>query len=79
MYLSKFVHSTTGRYLMSILLGFGLATLFRQMCTGKDCVSFNAPPLEEIDDQTYKFDDKCYTLHKKAVQCNSKKEIVAFA
>ena len=36
MYLNKFVNSETGRYLMSILLGIGLATLFRQICEGKN-------------------------------------------
>ena len=46
MHLSKFVHSVTGRYLMSILIGFGLATLFRQVCVGKDCISYSAPPVE---------------------------------
>ena len=35
MYLSKFVHSEIGRYLMSIILGLGLATFFRKMCNGK--------------------------------------------
>ena len=46
MYLSKFVHSEIGRYLMSIILGLGLATFFRKMCNGKNCVISKAPPLE---------------------------------
>jgi len=79
MYLSKFVHTSTGKYMMSILLGIGLATFFRQMCEGKNCLSYNAPPIEEIDDKTYKFDDKCYKMTKTAVKCNSKKEIFPFA
>jgi hypothetical protein len=78
MYLSKFVHSETGRYLMSILLGFGLATLFRQVCVGKKCINYNAPPVAEIDGEIYKFDDACYKLQKNAVKCNTKKEIVSF-
>ena len=32
MHLGKFVHTETGKYLMSILLGFGLASLFRTVC-----------------------------------------------
>jgi hypothetical protein len=79
MYLSKFVHTDTGKYMMSILLGIGLATFFRQICEGKNCLIYNAPPLEEIDDETYKFDDKCYKMTKTAVKCNSKKEILNFA
>jgi len=62
-----------------MLLGFGLATLFRQVCVGKNCTIFNAPPVEEIDGETYKFDDLCYEFHKNAVKCDNKKEIVGFS
>ena len=79
MYLSKFVHTDTGKYVMSILLGIGLATFFRQVCKGKDCLTYNAPPIEEIDEEIYKFNDKCYKMTKNAVKCNSKKEIFNFA
>lgn len=79
MYLSKFVHSATGRNLMSIILGLGLATFFRQMCIGKKCKVTKAPPLEEIDDKIYKFDGKCYKLEKSAEKCNKQKKIVSFA
>ena len=78
MYLDKFVHSKTGKYLMSILLGIGLATLFRQTCVGKNCVTYNAPPAEELDGQTYKFDNKCYKFEKNSVKCDSKKETFVF-
>ena len=74
MYLAKFVQSQTGKYLMSILIGFGLATFFRQVCVGKNCVSYLAPPLEEIDDKIYKFDGKCYKLEKNAEKCNKNKK-----
>lgn len=78
MHLENFINSQSGKYIMSMLLGFGLATLFRQICTGKNCLRFYAPPLEEIDDQTYNFDDKCFKLQKTAVKCNTKKEILNF-
>jgi len=78
MHLEKFINSQSGRYIMSVILGFGLATLFRQMCSGKDCLRFYAPPLKEIDEQIYKFDDKCFNLHKTAVKCDTKKEILPF-
>jgi hypothetical protein len=79
MYLSKFVHTETGKVLMSILLGFGLATFFRQVCVGKNCVYYNAPPVAEIDGEIYKFDNTCYKLNKNAVKCDTKKEIVSFS
>ena len=41
-YLGKFVHTQTGKIIMSILLGFGLASLFRRVCKNKDCIIFHA-------------------------------------
>ena len=79
MHLLKFVHSEIGRNIMSIILGLGLATLFRQMCSGKNCIITKAPPLEEIEDKIYKFDNKCYKLEKNAEKCNNKKKVVSFA
>ena len=60
----------------TIILGIGLATFFRTVCQGKRCRTFAAPPLEEIEDQTYKFDGKCYKMEKSAVKCDSSKKIV---
>jgi hypothetical protein len=76
MHLEKFVNSKPGRVMMSIILGIGLATFFRAVCQGKRCRTIAAPPLEEIEDQTYKFDGKCYKMEKSAVKCDTSKQIV---
>jgi len=77
--LSKFVHTKNGKIIMSLLLGFGLATIFRSICKGKDCVIFMAPPLEEIKDKIYKHDDKCYQYNPVSTKCSYKKKIVEFS
>ena len=79
MYLDKFVHTYTGKIIMSIILGIGLATLFRTVCKGKNCRIISAPPIEEIEDQTYKFDEKCYKLEKNAINCEKNKNTVKIA
>jgi hypothetical protein len=76
--IGKFVHSDTGKKIMSILLGFGLASLFRRVCEGKNCVVFHAPPLENIDNKIYKFNGKCYKYIAKSTKCDTKKKIVEF-
>lgn len=76
MHLEKFVNSKPGRVMMSIILGIGLATFFRTVCQGKRCRTMAAPPLEEIEDQTYKFDGKCYKMEKSAVKCDASKQIL---
>lgn len=79
MYLDKFVHSKTGKVLMSVLLGIGLATLFRVACKGKRCRLVRSPPIEEIEEQTYSFDDKCYKFEKNAINCDKNKKTVKIA
>ena len=79
MYLDKFVHSNTGKIIMSILLGIGLATFFRAVCKGKQCRILSAPPMEEIEDQIYKFDNKCYKLEKSAIKCEKNKNTIKIA
>lgn len=79
MYLEKFVNSNTGKIIMSILLGLGLATFFRAICKGKKCRVIQSPAIEEIEGQVYKFDGKCFKMEKNAVMCDSKKNIVKIA
>lgn len=79
MHLSKFVHSETGKYVMSIILGVGLATLFRVACSGDNCIINHAPPLEEIQEKTYKINGQCYKIETNAVSCDLKKQTFDFA
>ncbi len=79
MYLGRFVHTETGKLIMSILLGFGLASLFRTVCKDKKCFVFHAPSLEEIKDKTFHFDDKCYQFEPVSSKCDKTKRILSFA
>ena len=76
MNLSKLVHSKSGKYVMSILLGFGLASLFRTVCKGKNCIVYHTPPTEEISNQIYKQDNKCYSYKPVSVHCDNNKNLV---
>lgn len=80
MHVGKFVHTETGKYLMSILLGFGLASLFRTVCKGKNCIIFHAPPLDQINEKIFKYENKCYKFNQESARCNNKsKKIINFA
>ncbi len=78
MYLGRFVHTETGKIIMSILLGFGLASLFRTVCKDRDCIIFHAPPLDKIQDKIYKNGDKCYKYTPVATKCDANAKIVDF-
>jgi hypothetical protein len=76
--LGKFVHTERGKIIMSILLGFGLASLFRNVCKNKECLMFYAPPLEQIKDKIYKNDGKCVKYSAVATKCSANVKIVDF-
>ena len=78
MNISRLLHSKYSAYFISLILGLGLATLFKKACNKKNCMVFKAPSLEDIKDKQYKFDDKCYEFTPEAVTCNKSKKIVEF-
>ena len=72
----RMLNTPIGQTLISILLGICLATMFREVCEGKDCIVFNGPVISEIDGKTYKYDDYCYKYELASVKCNPTKKIV---
>lgn len=67
----KFVHTPTGKIIMSILLGFGLASLFRKVCKDKNCLIFHAPPLDDFREKIYKSNNKCFKYTTVPTKCSS--------
>lgn len=62
--------SDTGAIIMSVILGLGLATLFRSACKGRECITIKPPPGKDMRDYTYKIDNGCYRYTAVATQCN---------
>lgn len=73
MKIKSLIHSNKGKIIISILLGFGIATLFRKSCTdsnGNDtCVHYQMKP---PDESTFESDGKCYTIHQIKSKCSDK-------
>ena len=70
-HLGKFVHTETGKIVMSILLGLGLASLFRSVCKGKGCLTFRAAPFDEFKDKIYKnLSGKCVKYNQVSSKCD---------
>ena len=65
MNLKRLIYSDVGGSVISIILGLGLATLFRRVCKERNCLVFHAPKLNKIKDQVFKFKDKCINSKKK--------------
>lgn len=79
MYIKRLIHSKFGEYVISILLGLGLATLFRKVCKDRNCLKFQGAPLNKITNQIFKFDNKCYKFTSNIKKCDNNKKIVDFA
>ena len=79
MYIRRLIYSKFGEYVISILLGLGLATLFRKVCKDRNCILFKAPEIEKIENSVYKYNNKCYKFKSKAETCDYKKKIIQFA
>ena len=73
----KFINNKTGKIIASILLGIGLATLFRKACKGKNCIIKKAVPMKEINGQIYKYNNKCYKYSSTPVKCNKQNVLIA--
>ena len=79
MNIKAWLHSETSKYIISIVLGLGLASLFRKSCKGDNCVKFMAPPLKELETDTYLYGDNCYKYEAKSSKCDENKKQVGFA
>ena len=75
----RLLYSPLGQIFISMLLGFGIATLFRKACNKRNCLVFQAAPLDKIKGQVFKYDNKCYKFTPKAESCNKGKKTVEFA
>lgn len=73
---TRMLKTEVGQIFISILLGLGLATLFRKVCNDKNCIQFNGPVISEVDGKTYKFDEYCYQYELFPTKCDAKKKTV---
>lgn len=68
----RLLNTKLGQFFISVLLGLGLATLFRRACTEKNCIHFNGPVISDFDDKIYKHEGKCYKYSASSAKCNKK-------
>jgi hypothetical protein len=73
----RLLESSLGKILISILLGLGLASIFRKVCTDKSCIQFKGPVLSEIDGKIHQYGDECYKYDLIHTSCDANKNIVS--
>jgi len=75
--IKRLIQSKNGKIFLSIILGLGLASIFRRACSDRGCLVFNAPSIKEIKDKVYNFNKKCYRFTEENVTCDNAKKIVS--
>lgn len=62
--------------LLSIILAFGLASLFRKACTTRDCIVYKCKSFSDMRKELYKYNDECYQIKMKSAECDTNKNII---
>lgn len=73
--LANVMNHPIGNLLISVILGLGLAAIFKKVCNDGHCVIVKGPPYEEIKNKIFVFEDKCYKYTPKAVSCDNPESI----
>lgn len=73
MNLLEIVQSQFGKYVISIMLGLGLATLLRRSCKDKKCMVFVPPDVSSLKEDIYEYNSKCYKYEPSSVACDTGK------
>jgi hypothetical protein len=55
--------------LVSFLIGFGIAAMFRPLCNGADCLVVHGPPVKDVIDKVYQMGEKCVEFTTEVVEC----------
>ena len=49
------MYSEKIKLIVSIILGLGIASLFKKVCEGRNCIIIKGPSINEVESNTYKF------------------------
>lgn len=72
MFVKRVMTDKFGSVVISVILGLGLAALFRRVCNGDGCVIVKAPNAKELKDHVYQIDKSCYKYTPNVVPCKWK-------
>jgi hypothetical protein len=72
----RLLYTPLGKIIISIILGLGIATLFRQVCNDQNCLVYRGIVLSEIEGKTMKYNNQCYQYTHEHVSCDANKKIV---
>lgn len=75
--MGRIMATDAGAIVVSLLLGLGLAAIFRRACHGDGCLVLRAPDAGEIARSHYKVGADCYKYTPRVVPCPSSGPVAA--
>ena len=60
-----------GNIIFSIILAFGLASILRIACENANMVIIKGPPIENVHNKIFNFDNKCYSYKTVNTSCKN--------
>ena len=79
MSIKKYLYYEHSKIIFSIILGLGLATIFRKQCKDDICIETKGPKPEDIKDKIFEYDGNCYKFKASPVSCDNSKKAIPFA
>lgn len=67
--ISQILENKIGQIILSVILGLGLAAVFRKVCKGNNCVVIEGPKVSETSKYFYKIDESCYKYTPYVTHC----------
>ena len=77
MKINVFLQSKPGVVILSVILGLGLACIFKMSCDSQNCIVYRAPDYSEK--KIIKYNDKCYEPNEHMETCDPNKKIIEYA
>ena len=79
MYVHRLLYSKYSCILISMILGFGLATMFRKECKNGPCLEFKGAPIKKTRNKVFFHNNSCHSFRANSESCDLKKQIISFA
>tara|TARA_B110000444_G_C18663609_1_gene511935 strand:- start:586 stop:840 length:255 start_codon:yes stop_codon:yes gene_type:complete len=70
------MNTKTGKTVISILLGLGLASIFRKACKHKNCHVFTKIEDKKVDNKIFKFNGECHQFNLEQTTCDKNKQTI---
>ena len=77
MKINLFFKTKAGVYLLSIILGLGLACIFKMSCDTKNCIVYKAPDTDS-EKKVIRYNGSCYEPSEHAETCDTNKTIIEY-